>query len=78
MDNFTKAYNELKDLKVSNDKVKRALEVWNKYNLGELTLKEIAMLLGVSKERARQIEEAALKKLRHPKSAKKIRDYKDS
>jgi len=76
MDNFTKAYNEVRRLKPDNNRTKKAIEVCKKYNLGELTLQEIALLLGVSKERVRQIEEMALKKLRHPKNSKKIREFR--
>ena len=41
------------------------------------TLQEIALLLGVSKERARQLELQALRKLQHPKIARVLRDYID-
>ena len=36
-------------------------------NNGEFTLDEIAKILGITKERVRQIEAQALKKLKHPK-----------
>lgn len=39
------------------------------------TLQEIALLIGVSKERARQIEQQAIRKLTHPAVARKLRDY---
>jgi DNA-directed RNA polymerase sigma subunit (sigma70/sigma32) len=43
------------------------------YN-GEHTLEEIAGKLGVTRERVRQIEQQALKKLKHPKFRKKWQD----
>lgn len=42
---------------------------------GDLTLEEIAKLLGISKERVRQIEKMAIKKLKHPKVSKTLKDY---
>ena len=39
------------------------------------TLEEVGAELGVTRERARQIEAEALRKLRHPKFSKKLRDY---
>jgi RNA polymerase primary sigma factor len=41
----------------------------------EFTLDEIARILGLSRERVRQIERAALKKLKHPSVSKKLREY---
>jgi len=43
----------------------------------EHTLGEIADQLGVTSERVRQIESAALSKLRHPKLKNKLREYLD-
>jgi len=43
--------------------------------LSEYTLDEIAKRLGVTKERVRQIERTALKKLKSPKVSKKLREY---
>jgi len=40
-----------------------------------MTLEEIGLVLGITRERVRQIEAAALKKLKHPKYARKLRDY---
>jgi RNA polymerase sigma factor (sigma-70 family) len=51
------------------------------YGLGdgarEHTLGEIADVLGVTSERVRQIESAALSKLRQPKLRHKLREYLD-
>jgi len=39
------------------------------------TLEEVGQIFGVTRERVRQIEANALRKLRHPKSSRKLRDY---
>jgi RNA polymerase primary sigma factor len=39
------------------------------------TLEEVGEMFGVTRERVRQIEAKALRKLRHPKSSSKLRDY---
>jgi RNA polymerase primary sigma factor len=44
-------------------------------NQGEHILEEIAEKLGISKERVRQLERSAIKKLKHPNLSKKLRHY---
>ena len=39
------------------------------------TLAEVGQIIGVTRERIRQIENKAIRKLRHPSRAKKIRDF---
>ena len=39
------------------------------------TLEEVGKEFGVTRERIRQIEVKALRKLRHPRLGKKLRDY---
>jgi RNA polymerase primary sigma factor len=41
----------------------------------QCTLEEVGRRIGVTRERIRQIEATALRKLRHPSRAKKLRDY---
>ena len=50
-------------------------ETLRRYGSSALTLEEIGLVLGVTRERVRQIEASALKKLKHPKHARKLRDY---
>jgi hypothetical protein len=45
------------------------------YGSSSMTLEEIGLILGITRERVRQIEASALKKLKHPKYARKLRDY---
>jgi RNA polymerase primary sigma factor len=41
----------------------------------ERTLEEVSKRFGVTRERIRQIEVKALRKLRHPSRSQKLRDY---
>lgn len=45
------------------------------YGSSDLTLEEIGLILGVTRERVRQIEASALKKLKHPKIGRILREY---
>ncbi len=45
---------------------------------GEYTLAEIGKVLGVTRERVRQIEDAAQKMLRHPLIARKLKTYQEN
>jgi len=42
---------------------------------GNYTLEEIAKMLGITRERVRQIELQALKKLKSPKVGKQLKEY---
>lgn len=41
----------------------------------DLTLEEIGLVLGLTRERVRQIETSALKKLKHPQIGRVLREY---
>ncbi len=43
----------------------------------DYTLEEIAKSMGITRERVRQIEQAAIKKIRHPRLGGKIKKYLD-
>ncbi len=65
----------LKDL---NDREERVIRL--RYGLDDhcpKTLEEVGKVFGVTRERIRQIEAKAIKKLRHPTRSKRLGDYKD-
>ena len=69
-------YEIMKDL---TDREERVLRV--RYGLDDnrpRTLEEVGREFGVTRERIRQIEAKAIRKLRHPTRAKKLGDYRDS
>jgi len=43
--------------------------------IGDFTLIEIGSILGITRERVRQIESTAIKKLKHPKTSRDIKRY---
>ncbi|WP_415408345.1 sigma factor-like helix-turn-helix DNA-binding protein [Sulfurovum sp. CS9] len=45
---------------------------------GEYTLEEIAQKFGITRERVRQIEQQAIKKLRSPRVGRKLKAYLDA
>ncbi|AGB41781.1 RNA polymerase sigma factor, sigma-70 family [Halobacteroides halobius DSM 5150] len=58
------------------DREKRVLEL--RFGIGDgrsRTLEEVGKEFGVTRERIRQIEAKALRKLRHPSRSKKLKDY---
>ena len=62
-----------------NDREARVLELRFGLEDGKTrTLEEVARDFGVTRERIRQIEAKALRKLRHPNRSKKLRDFLES
>ena len=69
-------YEIMKDLTDREEKVLRL-----RYGLDDnrpRTLEEVGREFGVTRERIRQIEAKAIRKLRHPTRAKKLGDYRDN
>ncbi len=50
---------------------------WVACNFGPFTLEEVGEMMGVTRERIRQIESKALRKLKHPSKRKMLQDYLD-
>ena len=70
-----KLYTILKDLSEREERVIRL-----RYGLDDncpKTLEEVGKIFGVTRERIRQIEAKAIKKLRHPTRSKQLGDYKE-
>ncbi len=57
-----------RNIKCINDSLKY-------HGSADLTLVEIGLIFGVTRERVRQIEASAIKKLKHPKIGRILREY---
>ena len=63
-------------LSTLNEREARVLEL--RFGIGDgisHTLEQVGQVFGVTRERIRQIEAKALKKLRHPSHSRKLRDF---
>jgi RNA polymerase primary sigma factor len=58
-----------------NDRERAVLEMRFGLKDGEATLEEVGRAFGVTRERVRQIESKALRKLRHPGHRRKLKDF---
>ncbi len=58
-----------------NSNIKCINYTLKRYGSSDLTLEEIGLVLGVTRERVRQIEASALKKLKHPRIGRVLRNY---
>jgi len=62
--------------KIHDEKgISELLKMFDVFDWGEFTLEEIGIILGVTRERVRQIQDSALKKLIHPKYGRKLKHY---
>jgi DNA-directed RNA polymerase specialized sigma subunit len=52
-----------------------ARAVYGDYCLGDMTLEEVSIIMNTTKERVRQIENTAIKKLKSPKIGKILIEY---
>lgn len=61
------------------EKVRLRLNIMHTLNTtsagGDYTLNEIGKVLGISRERSRQLEDAAVRLIKHPSIVAKVRDY---
>jgi hypothetical protein len=55
--------------------ITKLLKIYRDFIPFGFTLSEIGMVLGITRERVRQIESSAIKKLKHPKIGRKLRNY---
>lgn len=68
--------NLLEAMKTLTEKERRVLSLRTGFTDGiEYTLEQVGNIFGVTRERIRQIEAKAIRKLRHPSRARKIKDY---
>ncbi|NBK99117.1 MAG: hypothetical protein EOM50_14070 [Erysipelotrichia bacterium] len=58
--------NRLEELKRSSSNIR---------TVGDFTLEEIAKTMGITRERVRQIETSAIKKIKNPKIGRKLKNY---
>lgn len=76
-------YNDLKekvDEVLSSLSKKEEMVIKNRFGMmtgEELTLEEVGTIFHVTRERIRQIESKALRKIKHPSRLSKLRDYQD-
>ena len=65
-------------LDILTDRERRVIELRFGFADGRIhTLEEVSREFGITRERVRQIEAKALRKLRHPSRSKKLKDYLD-